>query len=226
MLRYETVESDTLELLRWIQRNPVFGGTRLVGGTALALQLGHRKSVDLDFFGEVRVEALELEQTLREFGPVSLSSSSRMIHVYSVCGIKVDIVAYAYPWLDDPVAYDGLLLASHRDIAAMKLSAITNRGTKKDFVDLAFLLEQYSLDEMLALYKRKYADASLFPVLKSLTYFDDADDDPMPNMLKPCDWSAAKQKIVCAVSGVSRRSLPTCPLKLSNVEPCPRHPLG
>jgi predicted nucleotidyltransferase component of viral defense system len=203
MLYPESVDVDTLELLRQLQQEPLLEETRLVGGTALALQLGHRKSDDLGFFGHVPGEALELEQTLRAYGAVSLGRRSRMIQGYTVRGIKVDFVEYPYPWLDDPVVGDGLRLASYRDIAAMKLSAITNRGTKKDFVDLAFLLDQFPLSDMLDFYKRKYADASLFLVLKSLTYFDDADEDPMPYMLRPCDWDQAKQKIADAVPAAS-----------------------
>lgn len=204
MLHPESVDADTLELLRELQQEPSLTQTRLVGGTALALQIGHRKSDDLDFFGPVPGEALELEHALRAYGAVSLTRRSRLIQVYTVRGIKVDVVDYPYPWLADAVLGDGLRLASCQDIAAMKLSAITNRGTRKDFVDLAFLLDRLSLPEMLALYRRKYADASLFPVLKSLTYFDDADEDPMPHMLEPFDWAQAKQRIADAVSAASR----------------------
>lgn len=203
MLHPESVDADALELLRELQQEPSLRQTRLVGGTALALQIGHRKSDDLDLFGPVPSEALELEQALRAYGAVSLTRRSRMIQVYTVRGIKVDFVDYPYPWLADAVLSDGLRLASCQDIAAMKLSAITNRGTRKDFVDLVFLLDQFSLPEMLALYRRKYADASLFPVLKSLAYFDDADEDPMPHMLKPLDWNQAKQRIADCVSAVS-----------------------
>jgi hypothetical protein len=202
MLHLETVDAGTLGLLKWLQGHPVFAETRLVGGTALALQLGHRKSIDLDVFGHLSVGALELEQTLREYGPVSVAGRSRMIQAYAVCGIKVDVVEYSYPWLDGPVAEDGVRLASFRDIAAMKLAAITNRGTRKDFVDLAFLLDRFSLDEMLVFYREKYGDASLFPVIKSLAYFDDADEDPMPNMLMPCDWGRMKRGIVRSVAQI------------------------
>lgn len=200
MLCLETIEPDTLELLSALQRDPVFAGALLVGGTALALQLGHRKSVDLDFFGHLPVSGNELEQTLLAFGPVALANRSRLVETYFVRGIKVDFVDFPYPWLGAAEESDGLRLASPRDIAAMKLSAITNRGTRKDFVDLAFLLDRYSLSEMLAFYDQKYADSSQFLVLKSLTYFDDAEETPMPLMLKPRDWPAVKQQVSKAVS--------------------------
>jgi len=204
MLHFSTVEPDTLELLRQIQQDPAFQETLLVGGTALALQLGHRVSVDLDFFGHTSVSGLELEQLLRAHGPVALTRRSRLVEVYTVRGIKVDFVQYDYPWLEAPTIHPPLRLASLKDIAAMKLSAITNRGTKRDFVDLAFLLEKFSLDDMLGFYQKKYKDASLFLVLKSLVFFEDAEDDPLPRMLAPFDWHAARQRIVDAVAAAGR----------------------
>ncbi len=209
MLHLETIDTGTLDLLRQLQVNPNLAETRLVGGTALALQIGHRKSIALDFFGHIHLEPVELHQELLSYGSVSIRSSSQRIHRFVVGGVQMDIVEYDYPWLDEPVVSGGVRLASCRDIAAMKLSAITNRGTRKDFVDLAFLLERYSLQDMLDFYVRKFKDGSLFSVLKSLVFFDDAEDDPMPNMLNPFDWDGAKLSIADAVAGLcSVRSLP------------------
>jgi hypothetical protein len=203
MLHFETVDLNTLELLKRIQNHSIFSGTRLVGGTALALQIGHRKSIDLDFFGRMDITPIELRQTLDAYGEVSLRNASGRIQRFMVCGVQVDFVDYDYPWLDEAVSFDGLRLASCSDIAAMKLSAITNRGTKKDFIDLAFLLERFSLSEMLDFYKRKFSDGASFPVLKSLVFFDDAEADPMPNMLHVVDWDSAKQRISEAVADLS-----------------------
>jgi len=200
MLHFETIEPKTLGLLKEIQTNSHFAGARLVGGTALALQIGHRKSIDLDFFGHMTCRAYELEQCLSQFGITQLLTRSKLIETYKVNGIKVDFVEYTYPWLKDVLEYDNLKLALVEDIAAMKLAAITNRGTKKDFVDLFFLLDYFSIDQMFELYTRKYSDALVLPVLKSLTWFEDADDEPMPIMLKPCDWNNVKKTIIKAVS--------------------------
>ena len=200
MLHFETISTGTLDLLRQIQNNPDFAGTRLVGGTALALQIGHRTSIDLDFFGHTDLEPIEIHQELKAYGSVSIRSSSRRIQRFVVNGVQMDLVEYDYPWLDAPIISEGLRLASCRDIAAMKLSAITNRGTRKDFVDLAFLLEHFSLPEMLGFYASKFAGGSRFTVLKSLVFFDDAEEDPMPNMRIPFDWDAAKRRIAKAVA--------------------------
>jgi hypothetical protein len=199
MLHTATVDANTLDFLKLIQANPHFSDTRLVGGTALALQIGHRKSIDLDIFGKINLEPLELTQELQAYGPISMRSASQRIQRLTIRGIQLDIVQYDYPWLDNPVATDGVRLASIRDIAAMKLAAITNRGTKKDFIDLAFLLDRFDLAQMLDLYKRKFKDGECFMVLKSLVFFDDAENDPMPYMLHPIDWEEARQKIVDAV---------------------------
>lgn len=195
MLHLETISPDTLTLLNKIQSLDEFNNTRLVGGTALALQLGHRKSIDLDFFGNFETSLEELTTILSEFSTVTPVSSSRMTRFLVVDGVKVDIVSYPYGWIDNPVSAEGVVLAGIKDIAAMKLSAITNRGTKKDFIDYYFLLKRYSLKELIELYRQKYSDAQLFTSIKSLSYFDDAESDPMPDMIVPVDWDEVKSTI-------------------------------
>ena len=199
MLHKETIDTSTLELLRKLQSLPELSQTRLVGGTALALQLGHRKSIDLDFFGQMDTSLDELTFIISDFAQVKPIASSRMMRFLIVNDVKVDIVSYPYPWLEDPVQEEGIVLAGIKDIAAMKLSAITNRGTRKDFVDLYYLLQHYTLRELLGFYKSKYSDSQLFTVIKSLTYFDNAEKDPMPKMLRSADWDVIKQKITAEI---------------------------
>lgn len=86
-------------------------------------------------------------------------------------------------------------MVTQSDIAAMKLNAIVGRGSKKDFADLYFLLEKYSIQEMISFFNKKFADGSEFMVLKSLHYFDDADLEEMPEMTSPIDWEKIKAKI-------------------------------
>lgn len=205
MLHYETIHPDTLELLKKIQSLEMFKEARLVGGTALALQLGHRKSVDLDFFGSVDAPLQEIALELSAFASISPLSESRMMRFLIVDGVKVDIVNYPYSWIDEPITEDGVTLAGIKDIAAMKLSAITNRGTRKDFVDFYFLLKLFSFDELIDLYAKKYSDAQLFTTLKSLTYFDDAEQDPMPLMLSSLNWEEVKSHIVAEVGGFMKK---------------------
>jgi predicted nucleotidyltransferase component of viral defense system len=168
---------------------------RLVGGTALALQYGHRESEDLDFFGKHGLTTDELLDELRDFGEIKQLKSSRSIRVLSINDVKVDFVEYNYPWIDDALCVDNLTLASPRDIAAMKIAAITGRGSRKDFYDMDLLLSLYTLQEILGFYSRKYQDGSVYLALKSLVYFDDADQETDPVLLKGKDWKAVKKAI-------------------------------
>lgn len=200
MLHLSTVEPSTLELLRKLQQLPELQNTRLVGGTALALQLGHRKSVDLDFFGTISCDIEDMVDALKNIASVTVLKESPHIHIYLIDGIKVDIVNYKYSWLDKQVVKQGIRMASFKDIAAMKITAIVGRGTKKDFIDIAFLLRHFSLDEILGFYSSKYDDGSVFMALKSLAYFDDAEKDPMPDMFINQSWGQVKEYILSKIS--------------------------
>lgn len=207
MLHLNTVQHDTLALLKTLQAMPELSSTRLVGDTALALHLGHRLSIDLDLFANISdgLEALQIAFTQQHL-PFVVVHTSANIYQHLIQSVQVDIVNCPYPWLEDPIMCDGITLAGLPDIAAMKLSAITNRGTKKDFVDFLFLLDIFSLDEMLDLYKQKYASGAIFNVVRSLSYFNDADAEPMPKMLTPCDWTETKNKIVQAIQRFSKKN--------------------
>ena len=199
MLHYETIDESSLTLLRQLTAIPDLSNMYLAGGTSLALQIGHRKSVDLDLFGILEADDLSINQMVVRIGTVQLIKRTPNIHIFIVNGIKVDIVNYSYPWIDAFVSEDQLRLAGKRDIAAMKLAAITGRGSRKDFIDLYYLLKEFSLGEMLSFYSKKYQEGSSFMVIKSLTYFDDAETDPSPVMLKKADWKQIKRSIINSV---------------------------
>jgi predicted nucleotidyltransferase component of viral defense system len=151
-------------------------------------------------FGRTDFESSEHNTKLNALQrEIKIIKNSKNINIYSIDQIKVDVVNYHYPWLQPTLIMNGLKLASIEDIAAMKLAAVTGRGTKKDFIDLFFLLKKYSLNDLIDFYNRKYADGSVFMVLKSLTYFEDAESDPLPEMLLPFDWEFMKKTILKAV---------------------------
>lgn len=202
MLSYKTIHADTLELLKSLSAEPLLSELRLVGGTSLALQYGHRNSVDLDFFGHIDVDDEELLCALRKYGTLQVVKLSHNIKIFTLNGVKLDVVNYSYKWIDEPVCEDGLLLASPKDIAAMKINAIEGRGTKKDFIDVFELLKHYSLEAMLKFHEEKYPEASQFRALMSLSYFDDADMQPMPVMFIPETWEAMKYSIRKAVTTI------------------------
>lgn len=159
MLSYQTIQPNTLELLKRLMAEPLFAETRLVGGTALALQFGHRSSIDLDLFGTIEEDTDLTTEVLERIGNTVPGKCSSRIKTYRICGVKTDIVSYdRYPWIDVPVLEDGLRLASPKDIAAMKVNAIQGRGTRKDFVDMYFLIQRYGLTQVMQFYKTKYPE--------------------------------------------------------------------
>ncbi len=207
MLSTRAIEPHTLDVLKSLSELPSLSDTRLVGGTALALQYGHRISVDLDFFGSVNADEYTLLEELRTAGRVSgFRQVSPKIRFCLIDDIKVDIVDYTlYPWIDQAVTEGPIRLASPRDIAAMKVNAIEGRGTKKDFIDLYELLKHYSLEDILTFYSEKYPEYSIFRALMSMSYFDDADAQIAPKTFNLPDWDAIKEFVLEQVSSFSAR---------------------
>lgn len=196
MLHTNSIFPGTLDILNIVMSNSEFNAFTLAGGTALALQIGHRISIDLDFFGHREVDTDEFLDLIHSLGKVRLMSRSRNILVLDVNCVKVDFINYRYEFLTEPVISRELRLASLEDIGAMKLAAITGRGRKRDFYDLHFLLKHFSLSTLLKLYCDKYPDGSDFLVLRSLTYFADAELDEKPDLLIPADWDLVKSSIL------------------------------
>lgn len=196
MLSLQTVLPDTLELLRVLMRQPLLSDMRLVGGTSLALQYGHRRSVDLDFFGHTTENIDELTNMMHGCAEnVVRGNCTKRIKAYFLNNVKVDVVNYDYKWIDEPVVEDGFRLASPKDIAAMKVNAVMGRGTKKDFIDVYFLLQHYTFEELMQFYLQKYTDGSEYRALLSMSYYADADPQPMPYMFQKVDWNAVKEEI-------------------------------
>ena len=175
MLQTQTVVPDLLELLKKLMSENLFSEFNLVGGTSFALQLGHRNSIDIDLFGNSEINSELFIKKLNSFGEISVTQSSKNILITKIKNVKVDFVNYKYPLLTDFLVIDTIRMLSTKDIAAMKLNAIAGRGSKKDFIDLYFLLQEFSLAEIFSFYEQKFNDGSIFLVQKSLTYFEDAD---------------------------------------------------
>lgn len=174
----------------------------LAGGTGLALHLGHRRSHDLDFFSGGPVEPEVLTRSLKTLSGFALTSQAPGTLHATVQDVKISFLAYPYPLLFPLVSFAGADVADPRDIACMKLSAIASRGTKRDFIDLYFVARQHGLGQLLEWFKRKYVEVNqnVVHVLKSLTYFDDADKDPLPDMLVPLSWEEVQRYFVQEIS--------------------------
>ena len=167
----------------------------LAGRTGLALQFGHRLSVDLDFFSPEHFNEDALLQRVQTIPGFALVSKAPFTLHATIQTTKISFLGYAYPVLYAANEFLGVPVADPRDISCMKVSAIASRGTKRDFVDLYLCAQQYGLKEILQMFYRKYAQAnfSRIHILKSLIYFGDAEKDPMPNMRMPLDWGKVKQ---------------------------------
>ena len=137
-----------------------------------------------------------MKEALRTLGTLTILNDSKNIHIYVLNEVKIDIVNYTYPWLDDVVYKDGIRLASPRDIAAMKITAIEGRGTKKDFVDIYFFVEKVFIEKSIGFLFSKISDSSSFMAMKSLAYFEDAEEEPMPYMFVDVSWDEIKKSIL------------------------------
>ncbi len=195
MLHKQAVSPKLLELISNLMQVEAFKDFNLVGGTSLALQIGHRLSIDIDLFGVSEINEIEFNEELSQLGTIHLLKKSKNILIYNVDGIKVDFVNYKYPLLENPKTINSIRMVSLKDIGAMKLNAISGRGSRKDFIDLYFLLNYFSLRELLDFYNEKYADGSEFLVIKSLQYFEDAESEELPEMIIPFVWEELKTKI-------------------------------
>jgi hypothetical protein len=185
------------ELLARIEASPPesLRGWTLAGGTGLALRLGHRRSEDFDFFRALGMDTRSLYEAIAAITICeTLQSGERTLTVLAG-GVKISFFQIEDPFLFDSAPYAFFRVADPRDIALMKLLAITNRGSRKDFIDLYTILRDGPvLKDYLDLLPRKYGAGRLsdYQVLLSLTYFDDADAEPMPEMLEPFDWEHCK----------------------------------
>jgi len=197
MLYTATVAPNTLGLLIELMGKSYLQGFNLVGGTALSLQIGHRKSIDLDMFATEPFDTNELKSKLEDDFPVfQVILESQNTLITNINDIKVDFIRFKYGFTY-PIRYeDPIRLANVKDIASMKLDAITGRGKKKDFFDLFFLLKRYSLSELLSLYQEKYQHSTIFHVVKSITYFEEAEVEPDPIILdKKVNWMKVKKML-------------------------------
>ena len=200
MLYKETVSPAALELLNKLMAIPELNEFALVGGTNLALRFGHRISVDIDLFTNQPFNVLKVKQAITDHFPEAkrLDEMKQTIW-YQINGIKTDIILHQYPYLKPIDEIEGIRLLSLPDIIPMKLGAVTGRGAKKDFWDIAYLLNSYTIKEMLTFYQQKYISDDIGFVIRSLVYFEDAEFQDDPVSLTNITWKAVKSKIESAV---------------------------
>ncbi len=197
MLHYSAVPPGALDTLNKIRSIKAFDDFVLVGGTALALYWGHRLSIDLDLFNNKDFDQdyllEELEKATFNFGFKSPTKIGLFVNINQT---KVDFVNIPYNWIRPVKVIDNIKIADLDDIAAMKISAVTGRGVKKDFYDLYYLLKHYTMQELLNLYSEKFANRDIGFVVRSIVYFEDAEHNEAPVVTdKSVTWEEVKNFI-------------------------------
>ncbi len=204
MLHIQTVEPNTLELLKKLMSESWLNDFRLVGGTSLSLQIGHRISVDLDFFtnSDFDVDNL-LELLLENNYKIQIIHRANSTLILNIDGTKVDFIKFRYNFLSPMITIEKIRMAPIQDIACLKIDAIAGRGAMKDFYDLYFILQHFTLKEVLDWYSEMYKHQTLFHILKSLTYFEDAEDNALPIIFdEKISWALVKQQIAVHVKTI------------------------
>jgi hypothetical protein len=199
MLHTETIDQPTLELLKKLQNKEYLNGFFLVGGTALALLYGHRKSNDIGLFSDFSFDVGYLLEKLSADFQFRLFFSAENTIKGSINGIQIDIIAHRYPLIGSPVVVKGISILAVEDIVAMKLNAIVVSGQRvKDFIDIYYLLEEFSLADLISFYKQKYTQYNEVNVLKSITWFNDVVMEDWPVILKDRNlkWEKIKKRII------------------------------
>lgn len=180
-MHYEILDEQRRNIL------PLLGGIKntfyLAGGTALALQMGHRDSIDFDFFSEQPIDTQRFFETLREifqqYALVKIQEETNTLSVIVDERIKISFFTYTYPLLNNLIDEENLRMASVEDIACMKLSAITGRASNKDYIDLYYILQTIPLSDLLLQAQKKFPLLDRNLILKSLVYFDDISHEPI-----------------------------------------------
>jgi predicted nucleotidyltransferase component of viral defense system len=201
MLRFDAVPESVRGLLVPLASHEALRDFALGGGTSLALRFGHRWSVDLDFFttGEFSPENLFEKLALERATVTGRAANSLTV---DADGVKLDLLRHSYKTLEAAEQIDGISLVSLPDLAAMKLNAVANRGSKKDFYDLAELLKHFTIQEMVGYFTYKYPSTDPFTVIRSLAWFEDAELEPDPVALNGDTWITVKNRARDAVASL------------------------
>lgn len=205
----ETVSPATQRILAALTKEPFVQKYYLAGGTALALQYGHRISYDLDFFSEHPADKHVIAKRLAACGKLEIKQNDQGTFNGLLDDVKISFFVYPYKLLKPARQVFGVAVAHQLDCACMKLDAIGSRGLRRDFFDLYMVLQEFTLDDLLQAFQKKYSGAQIntFHLLRSLTYFVDADEDRAVNLLQPLDWEQVKTFFIDQVRTFTRERL-------------------
>jgi len=190
------IDEKAWEVLDFLSKNNIFKNFYLGGGTGCALILGHRYSFDFDFFSEKKFNSSEMIKKILPLKSLNLNieKEEEDTLIFFVKDIMFSFFYYPYKLIENPLYYKGINIASLSDLGCMKLDTIAGRGKKRDFIDLYFIVKKIPFEELFSLYIKKYKiKNNIIHVIKSLTYFEDAEKDPMPRMIKNVKWEKVKK---------------------------------
>lgn len=201
MLHKETINKDLTEVLQTLTMIPELESFRLVGGTAVALHIGHRVSIDIDFFSNDKVNKTQVVARLNSYFPgITAFVGTDNIRT-SIKGVRLELYDdWHMPFKTDPISTDGIRLATLNDIAAFKLETITERREKKDYIDLYFIFKQLGDINALNDFKNYNPHISMKSILFALGEVDEAQKNKsvMPEMLIPVSWEEIKRSMLGA----------------------------
>lgn len=198
---------DTQSNLALLGKQDWVASFYLAGGTACSLYFGHRLSYDLDFFTKQSFNPKIITQRLRLLGTLSVDQDTQGTFLGKFNGVKISFFIYPYPPLFQLKIYQTIRVADIRDIACMKIDAISSRGTQRDFIDLFFICKQYKLSDLFSLFEQKYkgVDYNLSHIVKSLSYFVNAEEQNIPQMIEKVSWEEVKAFFQEEVKRLSRK---------------------
>lgn len=209
----EVLPSKTKKSLALLGKSGLLKDAYLAGGTALSLRIGHRISVDLDFFTKKKFKE---EIFIQKLAKLPVNFHLERLSWGTILGYlettRFSCFFYNYPLLAKSNKFLNINVADIADIAPMKINAISDRGTKRDFIDLYFIIaleKTFTLEEILRLYDKKFKalQENKLHIFKSLVYFRDAEQNPMPKMIKNVDWSEVKKFFEKEVEILGRKLL-------------------
>ncbi len=204
------LSKDAQNALATLGKSGIVDNGYLAGGSALALHYGHRHSEDLDFFSVHSFDPRAMSARLKGLGVFVPSFAEGISLIGTFSGVKFSYFQYDYPLLFTTAKMLGVSVVDPKDIAAMKIAAVMDRGTKRDFVDLYELVKQgVSMEDMFTLYNQKYKvlEGNLISILRSLRYFDDAEKGDMPDMIKPISWNEVKKFFIAESMRLAKKYL-------------------
>ncbi len=206
MVYRETVSNATFHLIQKLLAKPYLQDFFLVGGTALALQIGHRQSVDIDLFSQKSFAGDTLQQQLEQDFLFQLDFLDQNTLKTTIQNVKTDFLTHAYPMAYPFINESGIRMAHAADIGAMKLNAIINSGERlKDFVDVYFLLEVMPLQDILNAFAKKYPQGNPVLAMKALTYLKDIRLEPIQWLREPVSVAELEQRLRQATQNLSQQ---------------------